>query len=66
MNIDAITDGERPAHTALLDAGVPVVEHLTGLERLVGAEFRFTALPPAVVGMGTFPVRAVAALAGDG
>lgn len=60
VNIDAMGDGERPAHTALLEAGVPLVEHLTGLDRLVGTDFRFTALPPAVVGMGTFPVRAVA------
>ena len=64
VNIDALPDGERPAHTALLDAGVPVVEHLTGLEHLVGVDFRFTALPPAVEGMGTFPVRAVAVVDG--
>lgn len=64
VNIDALSDGERPAHTALLDAGVPIVEHLTGLAALVGAPFRFTALPPAVVGMGTFPVRAVAVVDG--
>ena len=30
-NIDDMTDGTRPAHTLLLDAGIPIVEHLTGL-----------------------------------
>ena len=31
LNIDDTADGERPAHTLLLAAGIPVVEHLTGL-----------------------------------
>jgi kynurenine formamidase len=60
VNIDDTRTGERPVHTALLGAGVPIVEHLCRLDRLAGREFTFTALPPAVVGMGTFPVRAVA------
>ena len=33
LNIDDTADGERPAHTLLLAAGIPVVEHLTGLEQ---------------------------------
>ena len=52
--------GARPIHTILLGAGVPIVEHLTGLGRLAGARFTFSAVPPAVVGVGTFPVRAYA------
>ena len=36
LNIDDTADGERPAHTLLLAAGIPVVEHLTGLEQLPG------------------------------
>ena len=32
MNIDDTSDGERPAHTALLEAGIPIVEHLRGLD----------------------------------
>ncbi|ONI77040.1 cyclase [Actinosynnema sp. ALI-1.44] len=60
MNIDDTTDGKRPAHTALLGAGIPVVEHLTGLDALPPHGFRFHAAPPAVKGMGTFPVRAYA------
>jgi kynurenine formamidase len=60
VNIDGTADGARPIHTALLAAGIPIVEHLTGLGALVGRPFRFFALPPAVEGMGTFIVRAVA------
>ena len=60
VNIDSTVGGERPIHSALLAAGIPIVEHLTNLGALVGRSFRFTAAPPAVVGMGTFPVRAVA------
>jgi kynurenine formamidase len=59
-NIDSTATGDRPIHSALLAAGIPIVEHLTNLPALAGHSFRFTAAPPAVVGMGTFPVRAVA------
>jgi arylformamidase len=34
INIDDTDDGGRPAHTLLLAAGIPVVEHLTGLGQL--------------------------------
>jgi len=60
--IDAEAAGTRPAHTLLLGAGVPVVEHLTGLAQLPPHGARFTAAPPRVVGFGTFPVRAYAAV----
>lgn len=60
VNIDSTTTGSRPVHSALLAAGIPIVEHLTGLDRVVGRTFRFFAVPPRVVGMGTFPVRAFA------
>ena len=60
LNIDDATDGTRPAHTVLLCAEVPIVEHLTGLERLPDDGFRFFAVPPRVMGMGSFPVRAFA------
>jgi kynurenine formamidase len=60
LNIDDATDGTRPAHTILLGAGIPIVEHLTGLERLPDAGSRFFAVPPKVRGMGSFPVRAFA------
>jgi kynurenine formamidase len=60
VNIDDTRGGARPAHSGLLAAGIPVVEHLTALEGLVGREFRFFAVPPKVRGFGTFPVRAFA------
>ncbi|MDB4883109.1 MAG: cyclase [Gemmatimonadetes bacterium] len=58
LNIDDTNDGTRPVHTILLGAGIPIVEHLTGLSALPVDGFRFSAVPPKVVGMGTFPVRA--------
>ncbi|HSL10317.1 MAG TPA: cyclase family protein [Actinomycetota bacterium] len=64
LNIDDTSGGERPAHTALLDAGIPIVEHLTNLDRLPDDGFRFSAAPVAVRGMGTFPVRAYAVIPG--
>ena len=60
LNIDDTATGERPVHTALLGADVPVVEHLCNLERLPDLEARFFAVPVKVRGMGTFPVRAFA------
>jgi kynurenine formamidase len=63
VNIDDTeSGGTRPAHTLLLGAGVPIVEHLTGLDRLPVTGCRFTAVPPRVRGFGTFPVRAFAEL----
>jgi len=60
LNVDGTATGERPAHTTLLGAGIPVVEHLCNLDRLPARGFRFSAAPVAVRGMGTFPVRAYA------
>lgn len=60
VNIDATTTGERPVHTALLAAGIPVLEHLTNLAQLPASGFEVFAVPVKVAGMGTFPVRAFA------
>jgi arylformamidase len=60
LNIDDTADGTRPAHSLLLGAGIPIVEHLTGLGALPDAGFRFYAVPPKVRAMGSFPVRAFA------
>jgi kynurenine formamidase len=60
VNIDDTRTGERPIHSLLLGAGIPIVEHLCHLDELPSGPFTFTAVPPAVVGMGTFPVRACA------
>jgi kynurenine formamidase len=62
LNIDDTQDGTRPVHSALLAAGIPVVEHLTNLGELPAQGFRFHAAPLRVQGMGTFPVRAFAIL----
>jgi kynurenine formamidase len=64
VNIDDIADTRRPAHTVLLGAGVPVVEHLTGLDQLPPTGARFSAVPPPFAAFGTFPVRAYAAVPG--
>ncbi|HEY6931725.1 MAG TPA: cyclase family protein [Thermoanaerobaculia bacterium] len=62
LNIDDATDLSRPVHTLLLEAGIPVVEHLTRLSALPSDGFRFHAVPAPVAGMGSFPVRAYAVL----
>jgi kynurenine formamidase len=59
-NIDDTTVPRRPVHTVLLGAGSPICEHLTNLAALPDGGFRFTAAPPKMAGMGTFPVRAFA------
>lgn len=59
-NIDNMQDPERPAHSILLDAGIPIVEHLRGLEQLTARNFRFFAAPPAIEGGTSFTVRAFA------
>jgi kynurenine formamidase len=62
VNVDDTADRHRPAHTLLLAAGIPVVEHLTGLDQLPPTGARFTAVPLRVAGAGTVPVRAYARL----
>ncbi|TYT25290.1 cyclase family protein [Luteimonas viscosa] len=62
MNIDDTRGRARPAHSILLGAGIPIVEHLCNLSALPPDGFRFTALPPRFAGVGTFPVRAIATL----
>jgi kynurenine formamidase len=58
FNIDATDTGERPVHTALLAARIPIAEHLTNLAAVPERGGRFFAVPAPVAGMGTFPVRA--------
>jgi arylformamidase len=65
VNIDDVepgSAGRRPAHSILLAAGIPICEHLTGLEQLPPTGARFTAAPPRIAAFGTFPVRAFAAV----
>lgn len=60
LNVDDMADGRRPVHTALLRAGIPIVEHLCNLQLLPDRGFRFFAVPVKVKGLGSFPVRAFA------
>jgi arylformamidase len=62
FNIDSTDDGTRPVHSALLGAGIPIVEHMCGLDAVPERGARFFAVPVKVKGMGTFPVRAFAKL----
>ena len=59
-NIDDTADLSRPAHSILLAAGIPIVEHMCKLDQLPNDGFKFFAVPVKVKGMGTFPVRAFA------
>ena len=61
-NIDDTAKRSRPVHTTLLGANIPIGEHLTNLGALPDSGFRFSAVPPKIRGMGTFPVRAFARL----
>jgi arylformamidase len=59
-NIDDTADLSRPAHSILLGAEIPIVEHMCHLDQLTEDGFKFFAVPVKVKGMGTFPVRAFA------
>jgi arylformamidase len=60
LNVDDTSDGVRPAHTLLLSAGIPLVEHLCNLKALPATGFRFHCVPAPFQGLGSFPVRAYA------
>ena len=59
-NIDDTRTKSRPVHSALLGAGILICEHMTNLGALPNEGFAFTAAPPRIEAMGTFPVRAFA------
>jgi len=61
-NIDDTRTKSRPVHSTLLREGVLICEHMTNLGALPDGDFEFTAAPPKIEGMGTFPVRAYALL----
>jgi kynurenine formamidase len=61
-NIDNMHPRARPVHTKLLGAAIPICEHMTSLGSLPDEGFAFSAVPPKVRGLGTFPVRAYAVL----
>jgi len=59
-NIDDTRSNARPVHSILLKNEILIVEHLTQLHQLKDQPFTFSAVPPKIEGMGTFPVRAFA------
>lgn len=63
-NIDDTSDPVRPAHSELLAAGIPIVEHLCNLDALPEEGFRFYAVPLPIVGGASVPVRAFAEIGG--
>ncbi|HTC25244.1 MAG TPA: cyclase family protein [Gemmatimonadales bacterium] len=58
VNIDNLDDWARPAHSILLGAEIPIVEHMCNLTGLPRRRLAFYAVPPKVAGFGSFPVRA--------
>jgi arylformamidase len=63
-NIDDTRGKSRPVHTILLGAEILIVEHLCNLTLLPRSGFTFSAVPPKIKGVGTFPVRALAKIEG--
>jgi arylformamidase len=63
FNIDDTNTGKRPAHSLLLAANIPIVEHLCNLDALPESGVHFFAVPVKVKDFGTFPVRAFALIA---
>lgn len=59
-NIDDTNSRIRPVQSALLKAGIPIVENLCNLSALPVTGFRFSCIPPKIIGLGSFPVRAFA------
>jgi kynurenine formamidase len=60
LNIDDTEDLSRPTHTLLLEAGIPIVEHLCNLSALPASGFRLHCVPAPFGAVGSFPVRAYA------
>lgn len=61
-NIDDTRGKSRPVHSTLLKSEIIIAEHLCNLNQLPDNGFTFTAVPPKMKGVGTFPVRAYATL----
>lgn len=61
-NIDDTRTNARPVHSILLREEILIVEHLCNLEQIPSVNFLFSAPPPKIKNMGTFPVRAYATI----
>lgn len=51
-----------PVHKILLGAGIPIIEGLTSVDKLLGRKFQFIALPLKISGADGSPIRAIAVL----
>jgi kynurenine formamidase len=60
LNIDDTSGGERPVHSILLAADIPVIEHMCRLDTLPVSGFTIHAVPVKVKHCSSFPVRAYA------
>lgn len=60
VSVDAVGSAGFPVHGALLGSGLIIVENLTGLDSLPGAEFTFCCFPLKIEAADGSPVRAVA------
>jgi arylformamidase len=58
-NVDDPSDPQRPVHTALLGAGIPIVEHLHSLDT-IPADARTSFVPLAIRRTPSLPIRAFA------
>jgi kynurenine formamidase len=58
LNIDDTEDGQRPVHTILLGADIPIIEHMTNLSELPDEGGHLFAVPVKLANFGAFPVRA--------
>ncbi|GAC1413257.1 MAG: cyclase family protein [Actinomycetota bacterium] len=61
-NVDDRGDPARPAHTRLLSAGMPIVEHMCNLAAVPKEGARLYCAPLAIRKCASFPVRAFAQL----
>ena len=57
---DSMDSSDYPAHLALMEAGMLILENLKGLARLPDGEFRLVALPLPIAGGDGAPARIIA------
>lgn len=60
QNIDSGTDMRKPAQNQLLGADIYLIECMKNLADVPTSGARLTVLPAPIVGVGSFPVRAIA------
>jgi kynurenine formamidase len=66
ISVDTVDSEDFPIHHILLEAGMVLIENLTGLGQLPAAGFEFSCLPMSLEEADGAPVRAVARAPGQG